>query len=1227
MTQLNSSELERLTKFLGEYDLWTTVARLAGLLTVPSLQANTLRIETVVHLAVASCYGHHKPGLREIDNWLNQELGNTQIGWFEDPAEDVFISNVETPRGNRRIFEGRWASNDYFAQVVLETLSNRQAPQEYQNLLSPVFALLKLSDCVAEQVGLQRWHTEPSTPGSEVTWAPATQMEDRASAVTFIDSELKALDISRDLLAPFIVRDEDRQALITETIGHTSLERRPLVDCGGKLVLALPHAVSLAIIRFVLTELLQRGYLPQFSRALAALQAQQVEEDGLRDLRPDAELLEPPAPDEAVPFHHEWLLRHDGNRYLHVILIHDRLDLLETQGLSSDATYPSEMERGLSRYLDKISHHCASLPDFGGGTTLLVMGGLGRSFWLRVNEQPDRWQLSAIPISDFLMLVNSPDQPITRYLKCLRQRKEVEREGVQFQHIGSDYDFYCYWRRSNYQLVPRNLPVRSGSLVAIFSDFTLPIRQEARSLLDRHVLETPQSLYVPVRRFHDDVTFESLRERPIYGSLAHLSRGVLAGAVETSRGPSWLVVIPREGGEEIKRFLYQTWDGFIDLYDRLVSEVESLFPETSAGAMEICLDLRDVLMSENYEESQPSPMTGEPEVSVALEQRRATIKFPPSFLQHFQQPENTGETLVLRSIAKGLVSLHQGGSKDVEESRLNDLIGTVISDPGLRILHVFRAHDPIEQMHERQIRDPIFLSQEDFVFSKLKMSESCEPSPSSTPLDTKTECNTFLKKVVEKMSNQLREQLRSLDRVSVIRRMLEVHEAVIHDRDHWRRTAQALAALYASSEDVAALSGKRESDRATVSISVRTVLEMAICECPETGGRPLSRWELDELLARTTLLLEVATDSDAVKNDLVAPHIDFHPNGEYSIDRNFYKTVLEPFLMAYNREGFEAAVQDYDSLYQNKPSGERKRAEEIYPPGLIRAFQAEFGLTLDEAVNGVAELIDLAVECDSIIVETTLGEIKARLTSNRGLSVDAGEAFFRAFGLFHRPAWEMPPEGFTGKDLYPWRFSRRLSALVRPLFIFGEQDEDKVLFGGGALKIGLGHLLSRIEQGHLPQDFFTSTAMKKYIGMVNDEKGHAFTQSVSDQLREKEWQTRTEVPMTELGAPTKLGDVDVLAWKPSGEIQIVECKRLQLARTLAEIAGIYRRFRGEAKDQLDKHVRRVNWIRKNVADLQRIVGFLPNTANIDDRLVTSTHVPMTYMAGLPIEANKIGPMK
>jgi hypothetical protein len=101
----------------------------------------------------------------------------------------------------------------------------------------------------------------------------------------------------------------------------------------------------------------------------------------------------------------------------------------------------------------------------------------------------------------------------------------------------------------------------------------------------------------------------------------------------------------------------------------------------------------------------------------------------------------------------------------------------------------------------------------------------------------------------------------------------------------------------------------------------------------------------------------------------------------------------------------------------------------------------------------------------------------------------------------------------------------------------------------------------------------------------------------------------------------------VLAWKPTGEVLIIECKRLQLARTVAEIAEICRRFRGEAKDDLDRHVQRVNWVIKNPLSLERIVGFRPDNDRTDAKLVTNTVVPMMYLTSLPIPAEKIGPLR
>ena len=124
----------------------------------------------------------------------------------------------------------------------------------------------------------------------------------------------------------------------------------------------------------------------------------------------------------------------------------------------------------------------------------------------------------------------------------------------------------------------------------------------------------------------------------------------------------------------------------------------------------------------------------------------------------------------------------------------------------------------------------------------------------------------------------------------------------------------------------------------------------------------------------------------------------------------------------------------------------------------------------------------------------------------------------------------------------------------------------------------------------------------------------------------RRWNTRVELQMTELGAPAELGDVDVLAWNSVGDVQLIECKRLQLPRTVAEVGELCRRFRGDAKDQLDKHVRRVEWIKARLACLESVIGFVPDPDRVDVRLVTDTHVPMTYVKSLPIDADKIGPL-
>ena len=1131
MIPLDAPELRRIARCMGRRDPQATVTMLAGLLTVPTLQANTIRLETLIHLASAHCKGRSRPNRNVIDKWLNKRFGSTRIPALEDPVEDVFIANVGTPKGNFLLFQSQWESSDYFVQTVIDILNGSAVPHECQRLLVPVFALLALSDCIAKRLRLQRWHSEPSIPQGAVKLPSASEINRRARAVTFTTCDLTALGVDRRVLEYFVLRNQDKHSLESETIGHSSLERRPIVELDGDLVLALPHAVSPAIRRFILSELSRLNYLEQFSRALTIHQIRQVDSRGLLELKEESESLSLPMPAKNIPPVHSTLFKYDTGKYVNVVLLHDRMDRLHADGLTSFMEYPERQRVALEKYLTRVARHCESLPDFTGGMTLLLFCGLGAGYSFGLTSDPRDWIFSGIGISDFLMLATGVDRPVTRYLKFLKQKDWVERRGVHPFNVNGDYGLYCHWKENDFRLVPPYVPLSDGrQLLVIPTESVLTDRRKTRKLTDRHVLQTTDGSYVPVRRLAVGAPYKSLEDHPIYGSLAHLGEGRLGGAVETSCGPSWLLVKPRPGGENVQRILYRMWSEFLCLFWKLMLEIETEYPEAIDGPIAVELGFDDVIMPGGIDDLEiiRDPI-GEPTIEVNLKKKTAEVRFPSDLFSYFRQPENTGERLILRSIAEATMRIYRTG--DIDESYLDVLVSRVVDHHGIRIFHVFRMHDAVDLLLAQQVPDPRLCTYDDFNFFRLDLSATCTPDRPPAKIQSKNDSNKFLHCVAAKACDRLRDRLRQFDCISVIRKAIEIHEAAIQDRVHWRRTARAIIGLYGQSDNVHAIAQERETDRINISLAARTISEIAICECPASGGRQLSQWDLDDLITEVLIFIQVATDSDAIHYDLTTPILELHANGEYTIDRSFSETVITPFKEAYHSKEFEEAAHKYGDLYQYDPPADRKRVDEVLSSEFVDAFRTEFGLTPDDVMTGLGQLMAWAVERDSIVVDTTCGQTRDILTKEDGLTPAACEAFVRTFSIWRRRDWHNPPPGFKRKDLYPWRFSRRLSATFRPIVSFGTQDDDRVIFGVGTLRRGIMHLMAKTECGHLPQEFFESREMKQYIGETNNERGHGFARSIAEKMRGRGWKTRNEVQMTELGAPEKLGDVDVLAWK------------------------------------------------------------------------------------------------
>ena len=1213
---------EPLAKTLGNCRLASTLAQLGGLLTAPSLQRHILRLELLIHLAVLHCSGLRDPNQQDVTTWLTDYGGLTPVALLEDPPEDVFVSNVRTHDGNRRVFEGLWDANDYFAQQLVDVLSHDRAPRQCRDLIPPITALLTLSDSVANRLALSRWHSG-SLSSSSVELPSFSQYHQHADAVTFRDNnQLAALGLTRRCLQPFVLREEDRQSMASETLHCSSLERRPLVSTDGNLILALPTAPGIAIRRFALAEMKHSDCLDAFANVLAAYQAHEIQSLLEQELGNEAQpiaLPSVPLPKD-LPQHSPWLIEYDTDKYLHVVLLHDRLDGESVDDLTRVTRFGEGSIAAIHNYVREIANRSLSLPSSSTGVTLIIVGGLGHSCVLPHPFAIDNWNVSIIGIADFVMLIDEGNHALTRYLKSVAQRRLAESHNICF-HVFDDYTFYCNWREHNSRAIPLDVPLGQPAIVVVPTDAALPVRRLTRARVDRHSAPTIEGRHITVSRLITASYFDHMHSRPIYASADYARLKLLKGVVETERGASWFTVIGHDRVPPRMSLLFEIWTGFIEFFARLVSTIETIDPESSSDPLEVRLDFSEVALP--GEAGKPPEVDGTVVPTTALDQERriVSIGFPRGFLGVFRHPSNAGERLIIRSIAAGLLMLRR--TSPVDPRVLDRVVGGVIPSDGIRVLHLFELH-PFDYLLATDSQEVGSRTLDDIGFLSPGLATGCYSADDGNILTSKSACGEFLHKLVDKIHDQLSTKLRQLDRSLLIQRIYRIHDAVLHDRDHWRRTSLALQTIHGAEASVADVARERESMRTKLAVSARCLLELAICECPAARGRPPSQWDVDVLLTHAELMIQAATDSDAIHHGLVEPRITIHPNGEYDADRSFYRDVIAPFAAGYFDEKFQRDVESYDGYYGHGGKSKRLGAPPRFSDEFERAFVAEYGLVPDEVISGFAEVMDMVMEHRKVIVETTLGELRNRLTKRRGLSSDVVDSFIRTFTIFHRASWDSVPNGCSRKDLYPWRFRRKLSLIVRPLLAFGTGADDQVILGAGGLKMASSYLVEKARSGTLPQSLFRSTEMRSYAGVMNDRRGRAFTQRVAGRLQDIGWCTRTEVGMTELGGTMEDGDVDVLAWKDSGEIQIIECKCLYLARTVAEVAEICGRFRGEAKDELAKHVHRVNWIKEHLQGVLGVVGFVPSVLKVSHNLVTNTHVPMRYIDGLPIEPGLIG---
>ena len=411
----------RLIRRLRKFSYPAAAALLSGLLTRLDNHTATARIEALLHLAAPACRGRKKPGPRELREWLG-EIDEDSIAKLETPVEDVFVSNVETWFGNARLFQGRWESNAEYVIACTSTLLRigEQRPWA-REARQHIMALLRVSEAVADRAGAERYVRTEGTPGEEIVLRAST-VEESGRHVVFSDEDLAAMGVEPEELYPFAFLGKHAGSLAGETMGHSALERHPLVRFKGRTTVALPTAIGAAVRRFAIEQAEAAGDLQLFQSTFHLAQFSEAFILG----RPSwsIEYTEMPEPDPGDGIR-EFIGTFDEGGYVHLAFVPDDFDVVAKTGLAS--TRP--LEQAVTKRIRERAAELASRRDYRRGLTVLVHGGVGRRFSSALEQLPDfpgGWHRLCVSAPDFMLLGNVSDFTALQAWKLLQQVDELK---------------------------------------------------------------------------------------------------------------------------------------------------------------------------------------------------------------------------------------------------------------------------------------------------------------------------------------------------------------------------------------------------------------------------------------------------------------------------------------------------------------------------------------------------------------------------------------------------------------------------------------------------------------------------------------------------------------------------------------------------------------------------------------------------------------------------------
>lgn len=576
--------------------------------------------------------------------------------------------------------------------------------------------------------------------------------------------------------------------------------------------------------------------------------------------------------------------------------------------------------------------------------------------------------------------------------------------------------------------------------------------------------------------------------------------------------------------------------------------------------------------------------------SIDANSRKIEFYVPVGFVKYTSSPYNEGEryliAFILEMFSNLIEELTRG--KGLGRDRIEQIIDEIIPFGNKKMILTATGERDLT-VADIDIEEPRNIPKADasFILENQVIWLNYTPSIPKKIKGDKAQIGLF-NALVSLHFEQLRQKIKEYDGTKLLMFVMRRHESLIQTRSFRKINYPAKFLCYSKFYDVSQEFFDSESALNAGNLSYRVLIEFIACLMPK-GNKAINDDDVDMLIAQTEKIIQYGSISDEVNYGVRSVEVGLLPSGRIGIDRSAGENAFKDFSTHVYSEEFDRYKANFDQSFWRRGKDEGRPGEanpEIERENEI--FKKGWGV-------GIYDILPLShALCYYIFGKSKSVEIfsESELTSLLGELTDFTEAeiiaYIRVFEFPQRPDILQAPNGYANTEIYPWRYNRRLSYLMKPLIALNVEGQRLFIISARHLWKSSENIIGAFENGILKvnNEFHGITQL---IAKQNLLKGKEYRNEVYEWLVNNLSLTviEHEVKISPRGyfkASSDVGDIDILAIDHHRRIiYSIECKNTHQAKVAYDFKMEIDTYLGipPKGGLIAKHVNRDKWLNEN----------------------------------------------